>query len=47
MVQISLIDLLVQLHERQAAEALKQLMNDNNQNQIVRQRAQWGLQKLS
>jgi len=47
MVQISLIDLLVQLHERQAAEALKQLMNDNNQNQIVRQRAQWGLQILS
>lgn len=47
MVQISLIDLLVQLHEREAADALKQLMDDVNQNQVVRQRAQWGLQKLS
>jgi hypothetical protein len=47
MVQISLIDLLVQLHERQAAETLRQLMNDNNQNQIVRQRAQRGLRQLS
>jgi HEAT repeat protein len=46
MVQISLIDLLVQLHERQSIEVLKQLTNDANQNQQVRQRAQWGLQKL-
>ncbi len=47
MVQISLIDLLVQLHEREAAGALKQLVDDDHQNQVVRQRAQWGLQKLS
>ncbi len=47
MVQISLIDLLVQLHERQSIEVFKQLTADPSQNQIVRQRALWGLQKLS
>ena len=47
MVQISLIDLLVQLHERQSIDVLKQLTNDATQNQQVRQRALWGLQKLS
>lgn len=47
LVQISLIDLLVQLHERQSIDVLKQLTNDASQNQQVRQRAQWGLQKLS
>jgi len=47
MVQISLIDLLVQLHERQSIDVLKQLTNDANQNEQVRQRARWGLQKLS
>jgi hypothetical protein len=47
MVQISLIDLLVQLHERQSVDVLRQLVEDASQNQQVRQRAQWGLQKLS
>ncbi len=46
MVQISLIDLLVQLHERQSIDVLRQLLDDASQNQQVRQRAQWGLQKL-
>jgi hypothetical protein len=47
MVQISLIDLLVQLHERESVEVLKELTNDSRQNEAVRQRAQWGLQVLS
>jgi HEAT repeat protein len=47
LVQISLIDLLVQLQERQSIDVLKRLTNDASQNQQVRQRAQWGLQKLS
>ncbi len=47
LVQISLIDLLVQLHERQSIDVLKQLTNDSRQNEVVRQRAQWGLQVLS
>ncbi len=47
LVQISLIDLLVQLHERQSVEVLRQLTNDASQNEQVRQRARWGLQKLS
>ncbi len=47
LVQISLIDLLVQLHERQSIDVLRQLTNDVSQNEQVRQRARWGLQKLS
>jgi hypothetical protein len=47
LVQISLIDLLVQLHERQSIDVLRQLTNDTTQNEQVRQRAQWGLQRLS
>ncbi len=47
LVQISLIDLLVQLHERQSVDVLRQLTNDASQNEQVRRRAQWGLQKLS
>ena len=47
LVQISLIDLLVQLHERQSIDVLRQLINDATQNREVRQRAQWGLKKLS
>jgi hypothetical protein len=47
MVQISLIDLLVQLHDPQSIDVLRQLIEDTSQNQQVRQRAQWGLQKLS
>jgi len=46
LVQISLIDLLVQLHERQSIDVLKSIADDAGQNQYVRQRAEWGLQKL-
>jgi hypothetical protein len=47
LVQISLIDLLVQLNDRQSVDVLIQLSNDSSQNRQVRQRALWGLQKLS
>jgi hypothetical protein len=46
LVQISLIDLLVQLHERQSADAFKHIIEDKNQNPQVRARAQWGLQNI-
>ncbi len=47
LVQIAVIDLLVQLQERQSIDVLKRLTRDQELNQAVRQRAQWGLQKLS
>ncbi len=47
MVQISLIDLLVDLHERQSIEIFKQVVSDASKDPQVRERAQWGLQKLS
>ena len=47
MVQISLIDLLVQLHERESVEVLRELTKDSSQNEAVRKRAEWGLQILS
>ena len=47
LVQISLIDLLVQLHEHQSIDALKQLVNDDSRDPQVRDRAKWGLQRLS
>ena len=46
LVQITMIDLLVQLHERQSIDVLKRIADDAGQNQYVRQRAEWGLQKL-
>ena len=47
LVQISLIDLLVQLHEHQSIDVLKQLADDDDQDPQVRDRARWGLQRLS
>lgn len=47
LVQIAVIDLLVQLQERQSIDILKQLTRDQDINKVVRERAQWGLQKLS
>jgi len=47
LVQISLIDLLVQLHEHQSIDVLKQMVNDDSQDPQVRDRAKWGLQRLS
>jgi HEAT repeat protein len=46
LVQISLIDLLVQLQERQSIEVLKRIADDAGQNQQVCQRAERGVQKL-
>jgi hypothetical protein len=46
LVQIALIDTLVQLHETDAAAEFRRLAADAATNPNVRQRAQWGLQKL-
>ncbi len=46
LVQIGLIDLLVGRNEADVAPALQKLMKDPNVNPAVRQRAQWGLNKL-
>lgn len=47
LVQIALIDSLVHIRNHSAALELKKLTADVNVNPAVRQRAQWGLQKLS
>jgi hypothetical protein len=47
LVQIALIDSLVHIHNRAAAPELKKLTADAGANPAVRQRAQWGLKKLS
>lgn len=46
LVQIGLIDLLVGRNEADAAPALQKLTKDPQTNPAVRQRAQWGLNKL-
>jgi len=46
LVQIGLIDLLVGRNEADVAPALQKLVNDPHVNPAVRQRAQWGLNKL-
>lgn len=46
LVQISLIDLLVELQERQSIDILKQIVDDTGLNQQVRERAEWGMQRL-
>jgi len=47
LVQIALIDAIVELQEKQAAETLRKLSSDSAVNQSVRERAQWGLKQLS
>jgi hypothetical protein len=47
LVQIALIDTLVRIRNRAAAEELKKLKTDTQVNPSVRKRAQWGLQKLN
>jgi hypothetical protein len=37
---------MVQLRERQAIEALRQLIQNEKLNQAVRERAEWGIQQL-
>jgi hypothetical protein len=46
MVQIALIDMLVELHDAQAAPELRTLVADSSANPEVRQRAQWALARL-
>lgn len=47
LVQIALIDALVHAHDKAAAAPLRKLTGDEQVNAAVRQRAQWGLQKLT
>ncbi len=47
LVQIALIDALVHIHDDDAAKPLRKLSGDAAVNVAVRQRAQWGLEKLN
>jgi hypothetical protein len=47
LVQIALIDAVVHMRDNTAATELRKLTGDRQVNASVRQRAQWGLQKLS
>jgi len=47
LVQIALIDALVHIRDNAATGELRRLTSDEDVNAAVRQRAQWGLQKLS
>lgn len=47
LVQIALIDLMVEMREKQSEEVLRRMAADRNVNQTVRERAKWGLQRLS
>jgi hypothetical protein len=47
LVQIALIDALVHLRDSSAKPELRKLTRDSEINSVVRQRAEWGLQKLS
>lgn len=46
LVQAAIVDLLVQLNDRDAAPALRKLSQDMQANEAVRQRAAWGLERL-
>lgn len=46
LVQISLIDLFVEMHERDAKDNLRRIEQDSKANPAVRQRARWGIQQL-
>jgi len=46
LVQIALIDLIVEMREKRAAAALKQLIVKEKINADVKQRAEWGIQQL-
>ncbi|HZD96148.1 MAG TPA: zf-HC2 domain-containing protein [Candidatus Sulfotelmatobacter sp.] len=47
LVQIALIDLLVDLHDRSAVSHLKQFQTDPKVNPMVRKRVDWGIQQLN
>jgi hypothetical protein len=46
-VQIALIDLLVDLHDRSAVPQLKRFQQDPKVNPTVRQRVDWGIEQLN
>jgi hypothetical protein len=46
LVQISLIDLLVEIREQKSLNALRTLISDGNINSAVKQRAEWGIKQL-
>jgi hypothetical protein len=46
LVQIALIDLLVDIREREASDSLKELAQEAGLNPDVRERAQWALERL-
>jgi len=46
LVQIALIDLIVEMREKQATAALKKLLAQEKINADVKQRAEWGIQQL-
>jgi hypothetical protein len=47
LVQIELINLMVELKEKESVPVLKALLQQNGLNDAVRQRVEWGLQQLS
>ncbi|HEX7360383.1 MAG TPA: HEAT repeat domain-containing protein [Bryobacteraceae bacterium] len=47
LVQIALIDAIVHMHDNRAARELRKLSGNAGTNAAVRQRAQWGLERLS
>jgi hypothetical protein len=47
LVQITLIDLLVEMGEKRSAEVLRRLAKDDKVNEYVRQHAEWGLRQMS
>jgi len=46
LVQLAVLDLVVELRERRAVESLQRLSRDAAADQIVRQKAEWGLRQL-
>ncbi|MBN1996948.1 HEAT repeat domain-containing protein [candidate division KSB1 bacterium] len=46
LLQIALIDLLVDIREKKSLEALRTLISNQTVSDVVRQKAQWGIQQL-
>lgn len=46
LVQIALIDTMVELRERRSLDALRTLASNGKVNEVVRQRASWGLERI-
>jgi hypothetical protein len=47
MVQVALIDLLVDLHDKSAVPQFKRFQQDPNVNPTVKKRVDWGIQQLN